>query len=97
MNEVKELGSKYSAWGICVGNLWGGGQGSFLTRHYHNDDLETMKKEIQKDLRSGTIDSGMGFESMIRATMVIQKVTSIKYKEEIFKSFVEVEELFENN
>ena len=66
----------FTAKGVCLGNLWGGGEGSYPARKYSNDNLKKLIAEIKKDVKSGGIDSGMGFQSMIGALMAITTITT---------------------
>lgn len=67
----------YEAKGVCLGKLWGGGEGAYTTEKYTNSSLSKLKTEIEKGIGNSTIDSGMGFESMIGALMI---VTTIRTK-----------------
>lgn len=62
--------------GAVVGNLWGGGRGYYPSRKYVNTDLEALKQEINKDFKSGAIDSGMGYEKVTGAIVYITKKTT---------------------
>lgn len=64
----------YNARGFCLGNYWGGGAGSYPTKNYKSDNLEGLRTMIKNAIDDGSIDSGMGFESMIGAAIAITKI-----------------------
>jgi hypothetical protein len=68
----------YKATGLCLGNYWGGGCGAYPTITFHSDNLNNLEININKAISDGTIDSGMGFKSMIGAYMTIEKIKSIE-------------------
>lgn len=61
----------FSAEGIVLGNYWGGGKGYYKARGYQNNHHGPLIKEIQEALEKGSLDSGMGYESLIGARMAI--------------------------
>ncbi len=66
----------YSAEGFVLGNCWGGGKCGYKARSFKNDDLEILKADITKAIKDGSIDSGMGYESIIGASMAITTKSS---------------------
>ena len=68
---------RFEAVGLCVGNLWGGGIGAYPTERYSSEKIENLIDEITKDIESGAIDSGMGFESIKGALMQITTIRKI--------------------
>ena len=74
----------YTANGIVVGNLWGGGKGYYPARKYRAKTLSELKKEINSDFKSGGLDSGMGYESLTGALMYVTKHTTIKHGKKDF-------------
>ena len=65
---------KYFMKGYLVGNLWGGGEGSYPTREFKGKSLRNLEKEVKRAIKDGSIDSGFGFESIKGAVMNIYKV-----------------------
>ena len=69
---------RYSATGLVLGNLWGGGQGGYSAKSL---TAYSTKEELIKDatamLNDGSLDSGMGFESLIGARLTISKRTTL--------------------
>ena len=70
----------YTADGIVLGNTWGGGAGYYPARKYHAETFTDLKNEIKEDFESGALDSGMGFESLVGAFMIVVKHTVIEIK-----------------
>jgi hypothetical protein len=71
----------YSARGICWGRDWGFGLSGFKAQDYKFfTSEEELGSKIMEDIRSGAIDSGMGFETICGAVMeiTIEKVKYIK-------------------
>lgn len=90
--EVKTLYTKYEADGKVLGKLWGGGLGGYPARDYTNDNKEALIKEIEKDFKSGGLDSGMGFESLVAAVMTITTVECVEIdgKKYVSRDFEEI-------
>lgn len=61
----------YSARGMVYGELWGGGYGAYPARKVIGSTLEGLKEVIVRELKSGGLDSGMGFKSLNGAYMII--------------------------
>lgn len=77
---------KYKAKGYCSGNLWGGGVCGYPTKSYESDSLDDLKKQLNDGLANGSLDSGMGFESL-RAFMVeIDTQTTIEIEGKLFSN-----------
>lgn len=64
---------EFTARGVVLGKLWGGGAGYYPARKYRNASLSKLKAEVSKDFKSGGLDSGMGFEKLMGAIMYITK------------------------
>jgi hypothetical protein len=63
--------------GIVYGNCWGGGQSGFKARKIEGDTLKEVKDEAKRMLEDGSLDSGMGFESLNGAVLEA-KIKTIK-------------------
>lgn len=74
----------YKATGIVLGNLWGGGSGGYPAIEINANSLRELREEIEEQLASGSLDSGMGFENLIGALMVIDTRDSRKIDGKIF-------------
>lgn len=84
---------KYIAEGFVLGNYWGGGTGSYPTIKFEADTKEELLEKADKALEDGSIDSGMGYESLISAILGITKITTIEVDGKIFTN-KETEEEF---
>ena len=62
-----------------LGNYWGGGRGSYGARPLKNfKTKKALIKEATKMFNDGSLDSGMGFESLVVAVIEITKRTRIE-------------------
>lgn len=78
----------YKAKGLVYGRYWGGGEGSYRAERYHADDLKTLEEQINDGVKTGSIDSGMGYERVLGAIM---EITTIRTIEKGGRSFVNEE------
>ena len=76
----------YTADGVVLGNYWGGGKGWYPAERYNADKFTTLKNRIKDDFESGLLDSGMGYESLVGAFMVVVKHTIIEYRGKEFEN-----------
>ena len=58
---------------MVVGNCWGGGVIGYAAETIIAKQLPALKRNIAKRLNDGTLDAGMGYESLIGAIMEITK------------------------
>ena len=84
---------EYSTRGLVVGNYWGGGKGSFPARRYTAKTKKELIDKLKSALKKGSLDSGMGYESLIGALIVISKEEKKVIKDKIF-SHISTEEVF---
>ena len=66
----------YDAKGYLIGNLWGGGQGAYPTIRWGEMSKEALIRQGNKYLEDGTLDSGMGFESLVGAIASVTITTT---------------------
>lgn len=78
----------YKANGIVWGNLWGGGPGRYRANNLSADSLEALIKLIDAGVVNGSLDSGMGFESLVGAIM---NIDVIETRQIDGKTFVAIE------
>src|SRR3989344_27203 len=71
---------KYKSSGIVYGHFWGGGKGGYSARKFEADSKEELIKKCNEALEDGSLDSGMGYESLIGALINIEIETTIKVK-----------------
>lgn len=66
----------YKATGIVLGNCWGGGICGYAAETLTDNSITGLHKQVEDGIKDGSLDSGMGFESLIGAVMVIDKIDS---------------------
>ena len=69
---------KFTAKGYVLGNYWGGGQGAYPTIRFTANTREELLEQANKALRDGSLDSGMGYESLIGAVLEIKQTTKVE-------------------
>lgn len=79
-----EKKKSYKATGFVLGNLWGGGQGAYRTIELEADTKESLMEKAKVALDDGSIDSGMGFESLVGAVLDITESTMVEIEDEIY-------------
>jgi len=70
---------KFESTGLVFGNYWGGGKGSYPARKLYAETKSDIIEQAEKGL-NGSLDSGMGYESLIGALLVITEITTINLK-----------------
>lgn len=75
----------YKAKGLVHGKYWGGGEGSFEAENYEAKTKNKLDKMINKGVEEGTIDSGMGYEKVLGALMVIETIETINKEGKEYK------------
>ena len=68
--------TKYISKGIVLGNYWGGGKGAYKAETLTAKTKKDLLAENKKMLGDGSLDSGMGYESLIGARLYITKITT---------------------
>jgi len=76
--QSKEKTLNFTAKGQVLGNYWGGGRGAYPTIKFKANTKEELTKQINKALKDGSMDSGMGYESLIGAVLDITTTTSVE-------------------
>jgi len=64
--------TEFKAKGMVLGYYWGGGKGGYPARQITSDTKEQLFKDIDNALKDGSLDSGMGYESLIGAVLEIE-------------------------
>jgi len=82
----------YIANGVVYGKLWGGGYGAYPARKIEAKTKTELLKKAKTDLKSGSLDSGMGFEYLKGAILIIKEIESIIVKGKEFKNSEYIEE-----
>ena len=73
----------YKAKGLVYGHLWGGGEGAYPSKTLTSKTTKGLLKQAHKGL-DGSLDGGMGFESLTGALLNVTKTTKITIKEKEF-------------
>jgi hypothetical protein len=69
--------TNFKSTGIVLGNLWGGGKCAYPSESLEADIKEELIDKAKEMLSDGSLDSGMGHESLIGARLDITTVTTI--------------------
>jgi hypothetical protein len=75
MENEKKL---FVAQGYVLGNLWGGGLGAYPTITISGESEEIVLEQAEKELKTGGLDRGMGFESLTGALLNIERIINIE-------------------
>jgi len=76
---------EYKANGLVYGKYWGGGEGSYQAESYQSKTKKGLDKLINKGVNDGSIDSGMGYQEILGAFMIVEKIITIKKDGEEYK------------
>jgi len=79
-----KIRKSYKITGLVLGNLWGGGSGRYPARTLRGTDKEKIIKEAEEALTDGSLDSGMGFESIYGAILSLTTISKINIDEKEF-------------
>jgi hypothetical protein len=74
----------YTAKGTVLGNHWGGGRGAYPTTIITGNSIEEIQEKAEKALKDGSLDSGMGYESLIGAVLDVEVKTQITVDDKPF-------------
>jgi hypothetical protein len=74
------MGKKYFASGFVYGKNWGGGFSAYPCIKLQANTEEDLLIQAKKELKSGGLDSGMGYESLKGALLNIEEVETITVK-----------------
>ena len=78
----------FSSTGLVFGNYWGGGRGAYSAKPLRAETESELIQQAKKGL-DGSLDAGMGYESLIGALLKITKTTTVVIDR---KKFVNTEE-----
>ena len=62
--------------GFVYGHFWVGGEGAYAAKRLIGDTVDNILEQATEGL-DGSLDVGMGFESLIGAILCIETITSI--------------------
>ena len=72
--DMKTGETLFVAKGLVLGNLWGGGKGAYPTITISGESEEIVVAKAKIELKTGGLDSGMGFESLSGALLNIERI-----------------------
>lgn len=70
---------QYKSTGLVYGQFWGGGEGSYPASILVAKTRKALLLQAKAGL-NGTLDSGMGFECLLGARLVIEEVETVTVK-----------------
>ena len=70
----------YTSSGIVYGKTWGGGFGGYEARKLEAKTYKGLLNEAKKELKTGGLDGGMGFEYLKGALLTIKTTDTILIK-----------------
>lgn len=68
----------FIAKGLVWGHCWGGGQCGYKSKRITADTKEELDAKINEGISDGSLDGGMGYESLMGAVMDITTKTTIE-------------------
>lgn len=74
----------YKSEGLVFGNCWGGSRGAYKARIIEAHTKEELLEKANQQLEDGSLDSGMGYESLIGAMLIITEIKSTDIDGECF-------------
>jgi hypothetical protein len=82
---MKNQTVKFKATGHILGNLWeDDGFGGYRATPIEADTESELIRIASEKLKDGSLDAGAGFESLLGALLVIEKITTIEIDGDIF-------------
>ena len=88
-----KLKTTYEATGLVLGNLWGGGKAAYPAAKLEGPNRTALLIEAETRLANGSLDSGMGFESLCGALLEIGQSTFVTLNGKLFVN-IEFENIF---
>lgn len=74
----------FKAYGYVYGKYWGGGEGAYPSTVISADTKKELIETAKKGL-DGSLDGGMGYEKLIGAILLIEKITTIEVDGETYE------------
>jgi hypothetical protein len=79
------MNKEYIANGLVYGKIWGGDFGAYKSMELRAKTRAEILKTAKKELKSGGLDSGMGFEYLKGAYLSIEQIETVNLKGKEFK------------
>lgn len=74
----------YTASGLVYGKYWGGGSGAYKASSLEAKTIKGILSQARTDLKTGALDSGMGYESLTGALLNIEIKDTIIIKDKTY-------------
>jgi len=68
---------RYIARSVVVGNCWGGGQVAYKGRRVDGETRDEVLRKTTDMFKDGSLDSGMGFGSLVGAYITIEEIETV--------------------
>ena len=75
---------EYSSDGFVWGNLWDYSQGGYEAKRLTASSMKEIVDKAKAMLQDGSLDGGMGYESLIGAVLLITKTEKITINKKVF-------------
>lgn len=74
MQNTNQISKIFNSTGFVFGKFWGEGKGSYEAEKLRGFSSEKdLLKEARRQLKSGSLDSGMGYQKLIGAILEIEE------------------------
>ena len=70
----------YKTSGLVYGKDWGFGMSAYPAEKGNYHSYKELKEDIEKGIKEGSLDSGMGFQSLKGALIIIETIRRIVFK-----------------
>ena len=90
------MSKEYESKGIVIGNNWGGGVSGYAANQYFSNNKSKILKTLRENFKSGALDGGMGFESLIGAIVTVTTIETLIIKGKKFVARQDEEVRFGN-
>ncbi len=71
MLKTSDIKKQFTSTGIVFGNCWGGGKCGYAAEQLEADTLQGILDLAKAGVKDGSLDSGMGFESLYAAGLQV--------------------------
>jgi hypothetical protein len=87
------MSKNYIASGVVLGKNWGGGFSAYPSRRIEAKTRAEILVKAKKELKTGGLDSGMGFEYLKGALLNIKEIETCNFRGKDYQRY-EVEDEF---
>ena len=79
-----EFERRFIGRGYVLGNCWGGGKCAYRSEQLVSENKESLLNVARRKIVDGSLDSGMGFESLIAAVIEVEEEITTVINGDIF-------------